>query len=327
MSRLDGVGIGKQTALGTKNTTPDYWLAVESAEPSPNTEYFMKEETIGHRFPTDEELGTSFFEVSLAGAARALSFPRVLGGFFGLPTTTTPGGGTNSRKHAFSPTPSTVLSPTSLFVHRADPSPKISDLYWDALGNTLSMSVAPNDFLLYEAAYAAKEIDDTVSIAPTITTDLTRRWTFDECKVFLSVDGGGETEVKVAEWGVEYSNNLATDLFVLGSKRLYRIDQGNINCTCSFTPVEALSTHYRRTLADPRNNVKVRLLAEGSTIESTIKYTVEFIVYRARYREGTPVVNAGDTLRTLPVTLAASYDSALSKMVDVNVINLGPVTY
>jgi len=189
------------------------------------------------------------------------------------------------------------------------------------------MNVAPNDFLNYEASFVAKELDDTVTVAPTITTDLTRRWTFDECKAFLSVDGGGETEVKVAGWSLEYSNNVFTDLAILGGKRLYRMDPGNINASVSFTPVDTLSTHYRRVLADPRNNVKVRLLAEGAVIESTVKYTVEVICYRARYREGMPAVAAAEPLRQLPVTLTMSYDTAAVKFIEVNVINLGPVTY
>lgn len=325
MSRVDGVGLAKQVALGTKNTVVDYWIATEAAEPTENPEFFSKEETIGHRFATDEELGTVFWEVPIRGAARALSFPRILSGFFGQPTTTTPGGGTNSRKHAFAA--GAALTPHGLFVHEADPDPKISDLYWDALGNSFAMSVAPDGFLEYEAAYVAKDDDTAVTIAPTITTDLTRRWTFDEVSVFLDVDAGGETEIPVAEWGMDYSNGLLTDLKALGSKRLHRIDRGNIAGGCRFTALEALSTHYRRVLADPRNNVKVRMLAEGSIIEAAIRYAVEVIFYRCRYREGRVGANAGDTLRQLPISLTASYDSTLGKFCDVNVTNLGPVTY
>lgn len=322
MSRVDAVGLAKQTAVGTKNTTVEYWTPVESADMNDNPEFYSIEETIGNRFPTDEEVGVRFFEAPLALAPRAASFPRVLSAFFGAPTTTalTDAG---AKKHLFDPV-GKVLVPHSVFLHRADPSPKISDLVWDAFGNEISFSAEPNDFLRASASFVGRDLDDTVSVAPSITSDLTRRWTFDECKVFLSVDGGAESQEQVSAWGLTYQNNLQTDLAVLGSKRLWRIDTGNVTGELTFTPVgspTSLSAHYRRVLADPRNNVKVRMLAQGSLIGTVDRFEVEVIAYRTRYREGVPPVSAADTLKQLPVTLSIAYDSAATKCVDVAVKN------
>lgn len=323
MARSDGFGLAKQTALGTKNTTVEYWTPVESVDVGDNPELYSKEETVGHRFPTDEETGGRFWELTANGAARAASFPRILSTYFGPPTTTalTDAG---AKKHLFDPVGKTLV-PLSCFVHRADIAPKVSDLLFDCLGSSLGISVEPNDFLLYEAGMIARDNDDTVSVAPTITSDLTRRWTFDECKVFLSVDGGAETEEKVRAWSVSFENTIDTDMWVLGSKRLYSLPVGNASMEVGFEPVgsvTSLSAHYRRVLADPRNNVKVRMLAQGGPIVAVDKYEVEVIVYRSRYREGVLNISAPDTLKSMPVTLGASYDGTASKFVEVAVKNL-----
>ena len=325
MSRFDSVGLAKQTALGTKNTVMTYFVPVDSADPGINRETLEIEETLGNKFPTDIEYGSRFYEVSFSGAVRVASLPRVLSGFLGAPTTTTPGGGTSSRNHAFNPAAGggAALVPHSILVNRTDPSPGITDLFWDALGNSFTMSVDANGFLSFDAAYVAKELDDTQP-EPTVTADLTRRFPFHEAKCYLSVDGGAEAEVKVSSFSLTYNNNIATDQVVLGSTSLYSTPEGNVDADYSFTTKEALSTHYRRALQATPANVKVRLEALGPIIEGTIKYKVEVIIYRSQTIDAPAGISAGDFLRDIDVSGRAAYDSATSKFVEVNVVNIVP---
>ena len=59
MARSDSVGLAKQTALGTKQTTMEFFVPVESAEISNNVETLEAEETIGTRFPTGVDYGSA----------------------------------------------------------------------------------------------------------------------------------------------------------------------------------------------------------------------------------------------------------------------------
>lgn len=323
MSRLDSVGIAKQSALGTKQTTMEFYPPVESAEVSHNREVIEQEETIGNRFPTGIDYGTEHFGVNFAGSGRAASLPRIISGFLGAPTTTTPDA-TNAptgRQHAFDPAAAGKTPvPHSILVNRTDPSTAITDLLWDALGNELTLSVEPNGFIRYQASYLAIANDDARP-EPTVTADFSKRFSFDQAKAYISVDGGAESEVKVANWSLNYSNNLDADLAVLGSRSLYSLVEGNATASVTFTPRESLSTHYRRALlADPAS-VKLRLTATGATIGGTVAYKVEVICNKLEYLTAPANLSAGDRLNMVEISARAAYDNSASKFVTLDVVN------
>lgn len=319
MSRLDSVGIAKQAAMGTKNVTMEYFVPVETAEPTQDRETIEREETTGTKFPTDIEYGTRFFEVALAGDARLNSLPRLLSGFMGAPTTTTPGGGTTSRQHLFNPVGKTLV-PHSLMLNRTDPNPAITDLFWDALGNEISLSVEANGRIAFDAAYVAKQLDDALG-EPSPSFDTSRRFPFHTVKAYVSIDGGAETAIDCSAFSVTLSNNIDTDQAVLGSRDLFKIQEGNVDAELSFTVKSGLGTWYRRAQQTDPANVKVRVEALGSIIEGAISQEIEFTIYRCQTLDAPAAIDAGDTLDEVEVTCRAAYDFSLSKFFDAIVVN------
>lgn len=320
MSRLDSAGIGRQVAAGTKKTVMDYFFPVESADPGISREELTKEETTGHKFPTDLEYGSRFFEVGATGGARLASLPRLLAGFFGDPTTTVPGGGVTSKKHAFDPV-GKVLQPHSILVNRTDPSPAITDLFWDAIGSELTLGVEGNGFLDFDATWIAKEVDRTQG-EPSPTFDMTQRFPFHTVTAFVSINGAAEVAIALSSFELSYNNNVDTDQVVLGSRSLYKVKEGNVDADVTFTTKDALQAHYLRAMLDATpDNVKIRLLATGAIIEAAIPASVEIIVYRCQYTDAPAGIDAGDTLDEIEVSARAAYDVTASKFVDVNVTN------
>lgn len=59
MARLDSVGLAKQSVLGTKTTTMEYFPDVTSAEVTYNRETLETESTTGTRFPQGIEYGSA----------------------------------------------------------------------------------------------------------------------------------------------------------------------------------------------------------------------------------------------------------------------------
>lgn len=321
MSRLDTVSLAKQAAMGTKQTVMEYTMPVESCEPRLQRTEMTVEETDGTKFPTDLEYGTRFWEVPFQGKARVSSLPRILSAYFGAPTTVAaPGGTGTAKKHQFDPVGKTLV-PHSIDVARRDPNPVINDLYWDAIGNDLTFSIAPNDWIAYEASMIARD-NDQAQAAPTVTTDMSRRLAFHSVQAFISVNGAGEVALPLGSFSMAYSNNVDTDQAQLGSRSLFKVQEGNVTCETTFVVRSTLLTHYRRAIqdADP-DNVKIRLLATGPIIEGTAAYSIEAILYRLQYLDAPAPVNADDTLDEVTVTARAAQDFTANKFVDLNVIN------
>lgn len=321
MSRLDKVALAKQSAMGTKTTVMEYVVPVESSDPRINRTEMTREETDGTKFPTDLEYGARFWEVPMSGGARVNSLPRILSGFMGAPTSTTPVGGVTSKKHAFDPWGKTLV-PHSIEVDRMDPKPNpIADRFWDCIGNTLTLSVAPNDWVAFDASYIARDRDP--AITPTaVAVDLSRRLAFHTVQAFISVNGAAEVALPLRTFSLAYTNNVDTDQVQLGARALYKVQEGNVGATISFSPKSTLDAHYARATldADP-DNVKVRLLATGPIIETTVAYSIEIIAYRTHYTDAPAPVAAGGTLDELAVTARCAGDFTLTKFVDVNVVN------
>ncbi len=328
MSRVDSVGLAKQTGageggLGTKNVTPSFYVPVESADTGTNTEEMTREETLGHQFPTDPDRGVQFFEPSLSGACRSASLPRLLSMFLGDPLTTTPDatGAPSARNHNFNPVARPTPRAHSLLLNRTDPSPAITDLLWDAIGNSLTLQVSTNDWMAFEASLVAAQVDESLT-EPSVTADLTRRFAFYETKAYLTIGGGAEAEIAVADVSLTYNLNVDTDQAVLGSRRLYKVQAGNADCEVSFTAKQDIGLFYRRALALTPQNVKLRVEALGPIIGGAIAQKVVITLPRLFEIEAPVDIAAGETLKDVGVTARAAYDATTSKFVEVDVVNV-----
>lgn len=327
MARSDSLGVAPQKLWGTAVDTMEYFPPVESVDVSHNSETIEVDETMGNRFPNRIEKGTRYGELQISAAVRATSFPRLLSGLIGEPTTTQPNGTTAPTvyEHVFDPAGSKDTPvPLSLLVDRADPSPGITDLFYDALINELQLSLEPNGLLMAEATAVAMNVDEGVT-PPTPTTDTSKRFPFHTATVYLTVDVDANTPTEVAipvsNWSITYSNNIPTDAFVLGQRTLYSLDLDNATCEVSFTPRTDLEAHHRRALATYPTGNRLRLVAEGPVIDGGFAYTVEVDVALFEYTEAPANVNAGERLNTIEVSGRAAFDPDTTKFVTFSVIN------
>jgi hypothetical protein len=299
--------------MGTKVTTMDYYVPVETANVDQDRAELTIEETIGTRFPTGLEYGTRFFTIPLVGAPRLASLPRILSAFMGQPDTT--GSGT-PYTHVHDPTLATKIAEWhSLFVVRRDPNPPIVDLFWDARGNTIALDVAPNDFLKMDASFIALDLDDTQT-APTPVTDLTERLKFSTCIVDVSEDGGTTwNPVASAGWGITYNNNLDTDNAVLGSRKLYALPEGNADCEVWWSPREDLNDKYRRALLADPDDLALRMTATGLT------GSIEVLVHSTEIVNGPAPVSGADVLKMIEFTARARTAPSTGKFVTITIEN------
>lgn len=328
MSRFDSMGIAGQSGsgaggLGTKKTAMDYFVPVEEASPSPQTESMEADETLGHPFPTDVVPGTQHFEPTMAGKLRAAAAPRLLSPFLGDPATTVLSAGA-AWQHLHDPFVSPTPRAVSLLMTRKDPDPAdIVDLFWDAIGQEITLAVSPNDWIGFDASFVARALDEAQP-SPTVTSDLTRRFGFWETKLLLtapSVNGGAEAEIPVGDFSLTYGLDVPTDDNILGSRSLHKVAAGNRNASVEFTPKADLPSYYRRALAVEPEAFRLRLLAEGPIITGVHKLTVEVDVKRLFEITAEADISAGETLVGIPVTATAAFDAATSKFVTVRVIN------
>lgn len=322
MARADVVGLGKQTAQGTMNATPTIYVPVTSADANLNQSSIDIDETVGDRFALDPDPGSRFYEVPMSGAVRPTALPRILSGFLGPPTTTTPGGGTTSRNHLFDPIANTALVWHSILVGRADPTPtKITDLFYDALGNSITLSCTAGEYMLFDASFIAAKLNEaqTFPVAPTI--DTSAKFAFHKLTAYIHPSGGSEAAFSCASFSATLNNNVDTDYFVLGAIDPYKVDYGNADVELTFEVREALDTHYRRALQTTPTPCKLRFIAEGSVIEGSIKYVVEVTVARAIYTAAPAPISGSDKLKGIVVTATGVKDATTSKVMDVRVVN------
>jgi hypothetical protein len=326
VSRVDSVGIAKQTAVGTKNVTAEYFPPVESADSDYNRDEIVVEETIGHRHPTPLDYGLNFWKVKMKGAPRYASLPRILSMHCGLPVTTTPDvtNAPTARSHLFSLT-STLGAPKehSIYLTRRDPVPAINDLFYDCYGDDIEFSIAAGEVLKFESTAVAPQIDSGQSV-PTATLDATSRVRFHEVVVGLSVDGGGEVVTKCGSASIKLGNNIDTDQKILGSKQLDGISPGNTDLDVQFEVMDKtlLQAWYNRNLqANPAVN-KVRITGTGAVIGGAITYKFEMIAYACEITDAPANIDAASRLRSIPIKARGRYDTVASKLVDFTVVNI-----
>lgn len=318
MARRDSFGIAAQTAWGTANATPDYYIPVTSVTVSPNEETIEVEETTGTRFPSRIEKGTRYSELSVEGPVRVESFGSILYAALGEPTTTN---NDPAYIHEFDPAAaSKVPLPVSMRVSRVDPDTPIVDQFEDAIVNTLSVSCEPNGYASYTASFVAKDYESAATPSPTL--DFSDRFPFHQLTAYISVNGGSETEIPLASWSVEYNNNIPTDAFVLGQRTLWEVVEDNADCSVTFSPRSDLNDHYRRALADSPDAVKLRLEATGDVIGSAAgNVRFEVTLHLLEYTDAPANISASDRLNMIEVSGRAAYDDANSKFVTFELEN------
>lgn len=323
MSRVDIVGLAKQSALGTEQTVMEHFPPEVSMDVTDNRNTITIEETIGSRFPTGQDYGTRYFDLKMQGALRPASLPRVKSGFLGAPVTTAfTAGDAGSYQHVFDPTLGGAAPVAhSIFAVRKDPSPAIVDLFFDAIGNTFTETYAPNAYVMGEWDWIALDLDDAQT-APSPSRDVSPRFKFDHVIVYINLNGAGEAAVKCAEASVAYNNNLDVDEAVLGSRKLYALPVGNADCQITFSPREALNTYYREALkADPTTS-SLRIVATGPAIAATSKfYTVETIVHAFEITDAPATIDASTVLKMVQVTGRCKLDDVSGKFVDQKITN------
>jgi hypothetical protein len=332
MSRSDVVGLAKQTAFGTMNTTPSYYVPVESADTSQNQETMSIDETIGNRFALDPDYGSRTFGVTLAGAVHPTSFPRILSGFMGADTMTTPSGGVTARQHAFDPVANPSRVWHSMLVGRNIPSTlggAVTDLYYDCLGDSLGMTVEANNYMRYTASFVGRKLDTAQTFPVSPTVDSSSKFPFYQVIAYMTIGAGAEAAFNCSTASVTLNNNIDADYVVLGSTDVYDVQFGNAAIDVSFEIREALGTHYRESQTVPRTKHALRIVATGALIEGAINYVVEFNVPRFFYNGDTSLpVAAGDAAwKGMTVTGTASYDSATSKAITARVVNTVSTAY
>jgi hypothetical protein len=210
---------------------------------------------------------------------------------------------------------------------RTDPTPDIVDTPWDALGDSITISVAPNEYMLFDSTWVARKLD-TAQSTPTPTVDGTARFPFSSVVAYFNIDGGGEAAVALENVSITLNNNIDRDFVVLGSADVYSLAQGNADITGSFTIREALATHYHNTLVtDGTKKYKMRILATGPIIEGAIAYVVEFTVERATLTPGTVPLSASDVLKGISIDFTGAYATGSSKALTARIVNTVTTAY
>jgi hypothetical protein len=320
VSRIDYVGLAKQEELGTAVTEMEYFPPQTEFSPTRNAELLTLEETLGDRFPEQKDPGTEFFEANWAGAVHMASFPRVASAHFGAPDSGVDG---DLNSHLFDPT---LIDPNDIPFHsliqaRKDPTPAIFDFLYDALVNTLSMNVDVNTYLTYAAAWVAISRDADAEL-PDVIRDTSRRLNFKHARVYVSINGGVEAELKVGKWGFESTNNLVSDpgeTGILGSAHLDELPVGNAGCTATFTVRDKsqLSDYYLRAFQTEPDSIALRMTAlHPVTLEK-----VEFKVYSCNEIDAPAPGSATNVLRGIDISAEAHKDTDTGKFVTLELVN------
>lgn len=317
--RSDVVGFAKQTQKGTGVYTAEYFVPVESADASPNSELLEITETLGKRFPSDPpDRGSSQWEVTASGAVRPGALPRMLSSFMGAPTSVSTSG---AFQHTFDMyAADTALVLHSILVGRADPTPKITDWAYDCYGASMEISVAPNDYMKFNGTWNGRSANTSQTFPASPTSDATPKYPYYQVLAYITVNTATETVVTLGEATITITNEIDLDYLALGAQDPYDIGVGNGNVEVSFTPLQNLDVWLRRGYPGNVDDIKLRLVATGSVIGTTA-YTVEFTCYRGRVTETSAPVNAGEILKGVPVTLQFAKDKTLAKFLDARVIN------
>jgi hypothetical protein len=218
--------------------------------------------------------------------------------------------------------PKGVPVPHSILLNRADPQPNITDLVFDAIGNTFSLTQETNNFLRFDGTAIGLDLDNAQP-APSVTSDFSPRWTFDQASAVISVNGAASAPMVIQNFAFQYDNNLDTDQAVLGSRKLFTIAAENANASLNFSTRDAnLLSHYRRALLDDPDSCKITITLKGPVIGGAFTADLVLTVFVAEYTDAPAPIGAGDRLKAIDVTTRCRYDDVSGKFVTLAVNNL-----
>lgn len=323
MSRADSIGIAPQADLRTGAATVAYSPPVTQATPEMNRETLDISETLGNRAPVAQEYGGRVFSNPLQGALRPRSGGLILAGFFGAPTSTVHPTEPTAVEHLYDslanlPVFSSIWTRTDLS-HLGQQS--ILDKYIGCVGNTISLTCEANNYLLFEANYAAREwMPDPP--APSFTRDTSGRWPFNKVDVEMAVGAGAYEATPAKAFSLAYNNNVATDDYVLGDLFVDSLPLGDIELTGSFRPTRDIKGHTRRAMADAPEDIKLKLVATGPEIAPGVNFSFEVELFRLETLTAPGnAINAGETLRDVEVSWRAVLDDSTGKLITARLTN------
>jgi hypothetical protein len=269
------------------------------------------DETVGNRAPTAQEYGGRVYEGDIEGAARPNSFGLFLSMVMGPPVTVETlapsGGDPGVYTHTWNPirvgNPGPL--PASIWtVNRTDEGVDIVDKYVGVKGDSLSLEIANDGYLVFTMGAVGYLLDQTATEPTGVAQDLSKKFPFHVVTAQMAVGGGSLATVPLLDFGLDYNNNIVTDQFVLGSKEVENLPEGNIEPEATFTPAADIEDHYRRSLLDSPEDVRLKLNAQGAIITGIHRYAISVDLKRLQYTEAPVEIDAGETLSGVEVTAA-----------------------
>lgn len=324
MSAKDRTAIAAQADIDTPASVPSYGVPLETDSIDLNRNEITTSETLGDRGTDTSEYGLRFAEGNMNGHCRPASFPLVLAAFMGAPTSALVTTGVYT--HTYDPLTMTDVVPLTVWGINNDPrytqagtleaNPIVTE-FDGAKGNQLTLSAEVDNYVNFESTFAAKSMSAAVEAAPSITTDIGRKWVFKEVLAELAVGSiSGVAEVYAGSFSFVFNNNLITDLGRLGSNELTDIPLGpKIESTLTVRFQRDIASHYLRALEDSPAQVSMKLTAVGSTIASTHKYTLSLEFPYLETQSAPLERSGGDTLRDIETTFRVVKDPTTGKMV------------
>lgn len=332
MSKADYIAIGLQrvgaTYIKTARATPDYAPPISGEDITMNREVLEADETIGARAPVAQEYGGRIFSGGINFFARAKSSPIFASLAFGDPTSTLVASATTSRDHVFDPLDTGIVpNQGTLWIVRADPSPRIATQLVGAKGGEFNLAVEANGYLGGSLGVSGARLV-TDAAEPTLTAaerDPGKKWSFALSDLQIGVNGVALAPIQVTQFSLTYNNNLVEDLFVLGDVEVDDIPVGNITAETTFTPTRNLNDHYKRQFADSPDDLHLSLLAQNPAILEDLATDtheeLEIDIKRAHVQDAPANVNAAETLRSVQVTASPVYDDVTSQLLLVRFRN------
>jgi len=326
MSQRDSIGIAKQTAFGTKQATPEYYLDAESATVDGAPDLMAIDSTVGYSYPQPLEAGTQTYKVTLNVLPRAASLPRLLSAYLGAPTTTTVD--VSAKQHAFDPVAAAGVAPyLSALVSRVDPVTDINDLLYDLRGSKFTISTKSGEMVKASFDFLGANNDNTQS-TPTPTLDATERFKWHQMKLYANIAGAGEAEIKVNSMEFNYDTLIEDDHYILGSQSLASIPIGTAQAAgLKFTLTEedasSFSSWYRRALlSSSRPSIVYRIACLGSLVGATTQQAgFEIKMWNSEVLTAPADIDAKTRMRQIEITNRADYDKTNAKFVTINAWN------
>lgn len=238
--------------------------------------------------------------------------------------------GVRLYKHTFNPVGvGKAPHPATVWTINADPATDIVDKFIGVKGNQLEMNIEANDYLQCTAGVLAYDLVGG-GAAPSASRDASKKWAFHQVGAKMSIAGGGLASIPLLSFGNTFNNNLVDDQYVLGSKLVDSIPEGNIETETTFVPGSDLEDHYRRALLDSPQDVRLLLQAAGVpyipssapvAAQAAAASRLEIDLKRLQYTEAPVDIDAGETLRSVEVTAMPVLDESTGGLQEISVYN------